>query len=142
MMDSIEPWQESIIQSEQRMSNKQLLERVMFSGGVNHPVAEDPTAAEQQKWETSYLYNKLCERLRDWFTAPPPVPTEIGQMADWRSEIAQAEQRMNNQELLERVWLLGDGDEITEYGDGRFSAHGLWEYEYLYLKLRERLAGW
>lgn len=56
----------------------------------------------------------------------------------YQKKIVENEKGMSNEELLDEVLSQASGDDY----DGCFTTKGLWEYNYLKSKLRERLANW
>lgn len=59
-------------------------------------------------------------------------------IATRKSQAVENEKNMTNEELLTEVLDLAAGDDW----DGGFTDFGRWHYEYLELKLRERLSEW
>jgi hypothetical protein len=62
----------------------------------------------------------------------------VSELLLYQKKIVENEKNMSNEELLGEVLSQATGDDW----DGCFTDKGLWEYNYLESKLRERLSNW
>ncbi len=62
----------------------------------------------------------------------------MAELLFYQKKIVENEKNMSNEELFDEVLSQATGDDY----DGCFTTKGLWEYNYLESKLRERLANW